>query len=275
MKGELTPILLIVATGSLVLAVVLTAVGLQLQGEDLLLELAPTNDPASNGQILVAPAGAPASCTSTSDEWKVDVSVGDSPSVIKRIDAFMRFAPGPPPPDNTISAILEGGLVSTDASPNSPFLTSATVTTTHGDGVWVEFDVPDYDLNGNLIAVMIRAQPGHETSGWDAAASSQGSMRGACAGTSDTTWNLMPTQMAVRIYGTFHGGTSTDGDDGGGPDLSRISPFFFGLSWALYVAALMPTKALGLKIIEAIAAGVGGYIVWAYVADGVQRALGG
>lgn len=275
LKGA-TPVLLLLATMSLVLALILTAVGLQVGGEaeEILLELPPVNDVASNGNIVVAPAGAPANCgATTSDEWKVDVSMPEQLVTIKRVEVFMRFAPGPPPVDNMISARLDGGLVSVNAPPESPFLTWTSISEDHGDGTWIAFDFPDHDLDVNQIAFMIRSRAGHETSAWDASSQLQGALRGYCAGASDAAWIPSSVQLAVRMYGSLRG-SSTGG--GGSPDLfTRISPIFFATSAFLYAIALVPGKHMGLTFIEALILAVGAYFAWAYLADAIQAALGG
>jgi len=271
------PFLLLVATLALVLTLILTAVGLQVDGaaEQLLLELRPVNDVASNGHIIVAPAFAPANCLASSDEWKVDVSMPEQFTTIKRVEAFMRFQPGPPPVDNTISARLDGGLLSVNAPPESAFLTWTSISEDHGDGAWIAFDFPDFDAgDANVIAFMIRSRAGHESSAWDTTDDDQGGLRAYCAGTSDTAWVPASTQLAVRVYGSLHG--SSTGGGGGGLDIfTRISPIFFATAAFLYAIALVPGKHLGLTFIEAVIIAVAAFFAWTYAADAIQAALGG
>jgi hypothetical protein len=259
---------------SLTVAVLLTGIGLQIGGgsaEDLLFELQPVNDPASNSQIVTG--SPPASCdpSATSDEWKVDVSMPEQGLVIKRVEVFMRFAPGPPPADNTVSARLDGGLLSAASNPDAPFLTSVSVSQDHGGGAWIDFNFPDYPVDGNLIAFAIRAQPTHELSAWDDSVQSQGSLRGYCAGTSDASWVAMPTQMAIRIHGSGQG-TSAGGGTGKPGAFANVpfplSPFFFGLSLGFFSLAASEGTAIMIRAIVAVVLFAVGFVFWTSVVGG-------
>jgi hypothetical protein len=256
---------------SLSIAVILTATGLQIgesAAEDLLIELQPVNDPASNGQIVLG--SPPASCnpSAQSDEWKVDVSMPEQGFVIKRVEVFMRFAPGPPPVDNTVSARLDGGLLSAASNPDAPFFTSISVSQDHGDGAWIDFNFPDYGLDGNLIAFAIRAQPTHETSAWDDAKESQSSLRGSCAGSSDAAWFAMSTQLAIRIHGSGHGTGSEGGRRPSSVVPTFVSPFFFGLSLAFFSLAMSEGTAIMIRAIVAVVLFAVGFVFWTSVVGG-------
>lgn len=149
---------------------------------------------------IVAPAGAPATCSlqggvDTADEWRTTVSIPPVRTVMSVSVFLFRSTEG--------TAVLDGGLTLADNPPDSATLGLVRVSqTVPANGAWIRFDIPDVELEQGVYAFVVRSAAGHAAMTWEtgAPASVQGSMRQMCAGTSETTWRNLDRQGSIRVY---------------------------------------------------------------------------